>query len=804
MTLVDERAEQTAVDEPAAPRLRLSERAPGRAQIHEVLGPLPPPSPVPPTGDGDGGALVRPLLTATLTSLMAGLLIAGIFGSWPARGTAVVGVGLGSGWVALVHRLGRRGLLVQSALPLVALALGALTLLPSGGPGRLLPLVREAVSQGRLLRPPVPFDPGWRPVLLVVVAVVSFANGWVATAWKRPRLCLVIPLPIVFLVAVSQPKDDEVVSGLLAFGLFLAAVAVLFGGDLRQTRQLGRQFEAKRAVKALTSGVVAVVALAGLARSDFLFPKPLYNPAEKPQKPKSVPLGKVRDRVLFEVDPGPGPGAITGPWRLGTIDVYDGKTWRLPPFDDSRLRKVGNNGVVDRARAGTGEVTVRFTLRDIGKALVLPGVAAPINIGGPRPEVVFDPRTDTFRLPNGTLKPSTVYTMTTASYPTATQLQAAEPPGKALRAYLEVPSPPGAVEALLVGAPQNPWDRLEHLRQAMFAVVVAAGPGIPTDVPPSKVEDLLVGSHEGSPYEIVATEALLARWAGVPARIGFGFDGFNTEDGLKTVRPKNGANWLEVYFEGYGWVPLIGSPPRAKTDLDPDPNAKYDPTILPSDDVSLDLYIAVERDDLQELYQRLRDLLTIYGPIALAGLVAYLLYPAALKRWRTRKRTRWATGLGPRVRIAVSYAEMRDWATDLNAGDPRATALEYYTMVVDDAEHRELAWLVTRAMVGDLADSVSDADAEYAANAAGSVAKRLGQAQTMQARIGAAFARASVREPYTAEVPNVRMLRLRRRVAGRGARARRVRRRFLARVALWPARAAVSLVRTRRLVPPRG
>ena len=33
-----------------------------------------------------------------------------------------------------------------------------------------------------------------------------------------------------------------------------------------------------------------------------------------------------------------------------------------------------------------------------------------------------------------------------------------------------------------------------------------------------------------TPYEIVAAEALLARWAGVPARIGFGFDGLNAED----------------------------------------------------------------------------------------------------------------------------------------------------------------------------------------------------------------------------------------------------------------------------------
>ena len=38
---------------------------------------------------------------------------------------------------------------------------------------------------------------------------------------------------------------------------------------------------------------------------------------------------------------------------------------------------------------------------------------------------------------------------------------------------------------------------------------------------PAKVDQLLVGNHEGTPFEIVAAEAMLARWAGVPSRIAF-------------------------------------------------------------------------------------------------------------------------------------------------------------------------------------------------------------------------------------------------------------------------------------------
>ena len=46
-------------------------------------------------------------------------------------------------------------------------------------------------------------------------------------------------------------------------------------------------------------------------------------------------------------------------------------------------------------------------------------------------------------------------------------------------------------------------------------------------------------------------------------------------------------------FAGYGWVPLIGQPDKARTELDTDPNARFNPAILPSDDVALEVYVPI-------------------------------------------------------------------------------------------------------------------------------------------------------------------------------------------------------------------
>lgn len=705
---------------------------------------------------------LRPLLVAALATSGAALMTGGIFGSWTARLLGVFAACAGVGWSFLTLR-SRNRLAFQVALVPVAFVLGAIALVPtSEGPTGILSSMTGAIDAGRLLRPPVPFDGGWRPILMVLFMTLGFGAGWLSLALKKPQLGLLLPVPILLLTAISQPAEGELIGSVVGFMPILLALGVLFGGDNARTGELGSEFELKRLIRSVPMAFGALAFLVLISQTDFLFPEPVYDPTDKPQKPKTIPLGEVEDRVLFEVD-----GEITGPWRVGVLDFYDGESWRLPPFDESRFEGVDGDGLVDELR--TEDESVTFTVGDLGDSSVLPGLPDPVRIeveGGPA--ISYDPRIGIFRVNDGRVPDGLVYTQTRPAYPTNDQLKAFGPELDPSADATDIPDPPQEIQALLDQAPQNAWDRLEFMRKRLNENVIAVGAGNPGQpVPPDKVVDLISGSNEGSPFEIVAAEAMIARWSGWPARIGFGFDGVNLEDGRKTIRPKNGSNWLEIQVEGQGWIPIIGAPPKAKSSLDADPNARFDPTIVPSDDVAVELLIPIKLDNLQQLYERIRAIVVAMIPVLLTLVFLYLLAPSLRRLQRRRKRQRWAEATGPRAQIAVEYAEFRDALYDLNVGDPYDTPLEYLQRCNADEEHEELAWLVTRATYGDLAFTLGEDDVDAASDMAESVRKRMFAAQPFQSRVLAFLSRESLRRPYTSEVPNVRLLRIRGRVPKR-------------------------------------
>jgi transglutaminase-like putative cysteine protease len=727
----------------------------------------------------------RPLLAAFLAAAAAALVTGGIFGTWSARLLALAAAGFGVGWAFLALRSPERRTTYQLLLLPAGLAVSLVLLVPAGGggPSQLPTLIGDAVASGRTLRPPVPFDPGWIPILVAVFSLVGFGAAWVGTVLDRQRLAIAVPLPLLALTAMTQPDDGQFIAGLCAFVPLVGALAVLFGGDGVKASQLTKDFELKRAARGAAATVAAVLALFVLGRANVLFPEPVYDPTEQPQKPKPIPLSEIQDVVLFEVRTDAG---ITGPWKTGVLDVYDGEAWRLPPFDKARLAPVPADGIVRPDLAPGASSVVEFTVRGLSNATTLPGPTGPVRIERPAEldGVRFDSRTDTFRLEEGRVPADVTYRVATVPYPNAAALAAAPAPEGDFALTLEVPPAPDAIRPLLSAAPAEPaWARMDFLRKRLRDVAVATGGGVPKDITPSRVVEILDGpTHEASPYEIVAAEAMLARWAGVPSRIGFGFDGLNDEGGVFTVRPRNAAQWLEVYFQGHGWVPLIEAPNQAKASLDNDDQV-FDPDTLASDEVAVEVYVPVKLESLQLLYQRIRQQLVLLLPYGALLAFAYLATPAAMKLWRRQKRRRWAEALGPRAQVAVEYAEFRDQAHDLNLGDPLDTPLEYLQRVVDDDEHAELAWLVSRVMYGDLAASATDDAARDAEELAGSLRRRMFRAQPYQVRLLAVLSKASLRQPYTEEVPNVVLLdplgrlaawRRRSRLARRGAGRRRL------------------------------
>jgi transglutaminase-like putative cysteine protease len=698
--------------------------------------------------------LLRPILAAALATAAAGLVAGGIFGSWGARCTGLLGAGIGAGW-ALVSLRSRRTALVQAAFPLVILLAAAIGLVVRGeSPGDLPKLVGDAIDSGRLFRPPVPFDAGWTVILLVLFALVGFAAAWVGAGLGRARLAVAVPLPLVALTAITQPESGQLIAGLCAFVPILAALAVLFGGDKDRASELDSQFELKRAVRGVVLAIPAIAVLIVASKASFLFPSPVYDPTDQPQKPKPVPLSASKDRVLFEVKT---TSPLTGPWRTGVLDVYEDGAWKLPPFDPKRLKDIPGDGVIDDTRAGQSGNVVAITLRDLGDAPVLPTLGGTTTYDGDIAHLAFDPRTDLLRLRTGRAPRNATYQIKLPDYASEDQLNQAKP-ASGPHGQLEVPAPPKGVRALLAQAPTTTaWAKLDFLRSKLLGNVAASGAGAPVDVTPERVDAMFQPKAKATPFEIAAAEALLARWAGIPSRVGFGFDGLNDEKGVKTVRPRNAAQWLEVRFDGYGWVPLVGAPQQAEASLDTDPNDRFDPNVVPSDDVAVEIYLPFELEDLTQLYQRIRNELYRWLPVLLVLGAGWLTWPFAGKAHRRAKRRRWASAIGPRAQVAVEYAELRDLATDLNVADIYSTPLEYLFEVRDDAEHAEMSWLVARTLYGDLRASASTAEADAAEAMGASLRRRIRQAQPVLTQLAAAISRASIKQPYTSEVPNIRV-----------------------------------------------
>jgi transglutaminase-like putative cysteine protease len=601
------------------------------------------------------------------------------------------------------------------------------------------------MQNGGLLQPPVPFDPGWRFLLVPLITMLSAGTATLVAGGVKPRLALMLPLPLTVAASLVQDPAQELWSGAVALVLGVAALMVLANAEIRGVAEVSRGFELRRNLRGAAALAALVVALGGLNQAGFLFPQPVKSRVAEAQKPQVVAITQIKDKPLFVART-----KSKGPWRLGVLDVYKDNAFLLPPYDTSRFRTLPGDGHVHNAAGSTEKVT--FVMKE-PSGHSLPVFGDPVRIQVAEGSVSYDPRAQTARVLNF-IPPSGYHVTVEAPVaPTGQQLEGVAGAPAPQPELLAAPPVPSSVEALLASAPKNPWERVQYVRNAFYQKVVASGSGKPVDVPPSRVESMLAGGT-ATPYEITAGEVLLTRWAGVPARLAFGYyGGRQVPDGYE-IHPQDGANWLEAYFQGYGWVSVFGVPPRAKATLT-DTQHNRNVVVRPSEDINVEAYIPIALDNPLFLYEVVQYwVLVTAGPAALLVL-GLIFYPWPLKMLRARRRRRWARLRGGAERIAVAYAELRDLATDLHAAGRWDTPLEFLDRVDADAEHEELAWLVTRALWGDLQRDLLDADVAAAAKLSGSVRRRLAGAQPVVQRLLAAASRASLREPYDAGLPNL-------------------------------------------------
>jgi Transglutaminase-like superfamily/TgpA N-terminal domain len=704
-----------------------------------------------------------PLLTSVLatafTSAAAAWVLAGVFGDAVlAHAVALAGVVLGSGLILLSYRL-RPPAVIQFLLVPLALAAGAALAAPAARSGASVPdLVAEAIRQGGLLQPPISFDPGWRFLLIALCVLVSGGSAALALSTERVKLAVLAPLPLAFAAALIQPPGSEVAS--VAVGVVLGVIGLTLaeGAHLSKAGVTGAAFELRRVGRAGVMAVGLALVLVLFSTAGFLYPQPNRDHVIPPQKPPTPP--PVADAVLFRDS-----GLQGNVLRMGVIDTYDQKqhAWLLPPYDPATLKHYDDPGTIGTPPPkGTPTYTTTVTVANL-PGHYLPVPAGAFQISGLHAAADVDPRTGTLKLSTERAAPGMTYTVTAPVLPSGAGLAKAPVPPASLRPYLDAPPMPAAVTDVLATYRQNlvknggadtAYDRLQFLRTYLLSHVVAAGEGVPQDITAQDVVAELNGG-DATPYEITASEALLARWAGVPARIGYGYYGGDpASGGTLAVHPRHAAMWLEAYFSGYGWVPLTGVPPHAQLSTDTKPK-NTNPLIHPSGRLSLLVYVPQDLPEYTALYQYAQYYAVRVLPVVVVLLLALVAFPWPVKLLRRQRRRRWALAGGPGARVAFAYAEWRDLANDLGVGDPGATPVGFLDHFEPDPALEELAWLATRALWGDLRRDLRASDARAAEQLAGALSSRLRLSQPFTNRVLAALSRASLRTPYTTAVPNL-------------------------------------------------
>lgn len=306
--------------------------------------------------------------------------------------------------------------------------------------------------------------------------------------------------------------------------------------------------EGDEAARLDTTGSVSPAPFATLLEYCGVDPSKVDAETDAPSEPAE---SEASAAPLFEVA-----ATISGPWLMGTLDRYEVSTgaWSPGPIDD-----LAPIDALASVPALPGDVDAEFTIRRLGSTIVpsLPNAVAasaqrPLRRSPSTGVVVAPELADGFR-----------YKVRTRALPSVEVIDLAtqQPVAADLRRYLEAPAVPASVASSL-GREGSPWTRFEAARTRLLDRHVSEGPGAVVTVPAATVERMLAGGR-GSPFEMHASIALLARWAGIPARIGYGYDRGSDVNGRLVVAARDAAAVVEIFVPGTGWLPVISTPTKA-------------------------------------------------------------------------------------------------------------------------------------------------------------------------------------------------------------------------------------------------
>lgn len=265
-----------------------------------------------------------------------------------------------------------------------------------------------------------------------------------------------------------------------------------------------------------------------------------------------------REAVMLLVRITDSEGRVLGPtdlplfWKTGVVTKYDGRTWTC---EASTSKRTGNGEVRFDAPEGREIEQKAILFPMISRGLFALYPVASLSIG----EVWIDSEGTVSRTQSyvGQFKYRVRSRMLDAS---PARLDSARTPATDAR-YLQVPERVARHSAFLkavreIGEQERTsYGRINAMLAYFAGFQYSLAPGQQKDVDPT-IDFLL--RKIGYCQHFASAMALMLRQLGIPARIAVGFAGGDWDDpnGIVIVRRRHAHSWVEVHFEGVGWVPF--------------------------------------------------------------------------------------------------------------------------------------------------------------------------------------------------------------------------------------------------------
>ena len=284
---------------------------------------------------------------------------------------------------------------------------------------------------------------------------------------------------------------------------------------------------------------------------------------------------------------------ITAFWRAETFDQWDGSTWTRSVARSGRLVEGGR--VVaspEDLAAKNGEPTLQQFRLEVGFATAVPSAASAVQVD--TPEEIAQRSDGTLWSPGAPLGKGTTYSVTSRQIPTdAASLRSTPSAAEAaqdgdrtaaavIAQFAQPPTTTARVRELaeqVTAGSASDFERVQALEGWMDANTEYSldAPLAPkgTDV----VDDFLFASQQGWCEQIASSLVVMARAAGVPARLATGFapGEWDATTGRFVVRERDAHAWAEVWFPTTGWVafdPTADVPLAGTQEATPGANAR--------------------------------------------------------------------------------------------------------------------------------------------------------------------------------------------------------------------------------------